>query len=243
MKLTKLLAAGAAAATLLLTGCASYVTTNVTAFQRWSGKDADRTYTFWRNAAQQNNLEQSAYESLVDNTLKTYGFKLVDPVHAHYSVALDYDIRNQTTMVSQPVMVAAPAWRGGYGPWYGPFPPYAPYGPVSVIYDTEPYPFFVKMLSIRVFDNTQGKAEVYNVSASNAGPDGSLAAAMPYLVRSALFNFPMANGSAVQVNLPYGTNGTPNERPIAAPPAPPAAPTAAPAPAMAPAPASGTASN
>jgi len=231
MKLMKLLAVGAAAATLLLSGCASYVTTNVTAFQRWNGTDADKTYTFWRNAAQQNNLEQSAYEALVDNDLKTYGFKLVDPAHAHYSVALDYDIRNQTTMVSQPVMVTAPAWRGYYGPWYGPFPPYAPYGPVSVVYDTEPYPLFVKSLTIRIFDNTQGKAQVYNVSASNAGPDGSLAAAMPYLVRSALFNFPMANGSAVQVNLPDGGNGTPNERAIAAPLSPPnlPAPTAAPA--------------
>lgn len=238
MKLTKLLAVAAAAATMLLTGCASYVTTNVTAFQRWSGSDADRTYAFWRNAAQQNNLEQSAYESLVDNTLKTYGFKLVDPAHAHYSVALDYDIRNQTTMVSQPVVVTGPAWRGPYGPWYGPFPPYG-YGPYSVVYDTEPYPLFVKMLSIRIFDNTQGKAEVYNVSASNAGPDGSLAAAMPFLVRSALFNFPMANGAAVQVNLPDSENGTPNERPIAPPPAP----LTAPAPAMAPMPASGAASH
>lgn len=212
MKLMRLIAGGAVAATLLLTGCASYVTTNVTAFQDWRGRDADRTYTFKRSAEQENNLEQSAYESLVNNELSIYGFKQVDPQHAHYAVALAYDIRNHTTLMSQPVMITGPAWRGGwYGGMYGPFPPY---GPTSVIYDTEPYPIFVKALSIRIFDVTRNNLEVYNVSANNAGPDGSLVTAMPYLVRSALFNFPLPNGTATQVNLPDNLNGVSNERAV-----------------------------
>jgi len=208
MKLIRLFASCGLVATVLLTGCASYVTSNVTAFQNWSGHDADRTYTFKRSADQQNNLEQSTYEGMVNNELVTYGFKQVDPQHAHYAVSLFYDIRNHSTMVSQPVAYA-PAWRGGwYGGWYGPMP----YGPVSVIYDTEPYPLFVKTLSIRISDLSRNGVEVYNVTAGNSGPDGSLLAAMPYLVRSALFNFPLPNGTVTQVNLPESLDGASNEK-------------------------------
>ena len=217
MKLIRLLAACGVAATLMLTGCASYVTTNVTAFQNWSGKDSDRTYAFARTPDQQNSLEQGAYEGMVGNQLATYGFKQIDGQHAHYSVILAYDIRNQTTMVSQPVAVVGPGWRGGWYPgWYGPFPPY---GPTSVIYDTEPYPLFVKLLSIRIYDNTKNNAQVYAVSASTTDPDGSLVSSMPYLVRSALFNFPLPNGTATQVNLPQTPTGAPNETAASAAPA------------------------
>jgi len=206
MKLIRLMASCGLAATVLLTGCASYVTTNVTAFQNWNGHDADRSYTFKRSADQQNNLEQSTYEGLVNNQLAIYGFKQVDAQHAHYAVSLLYDISNHSTMVSQPVAYG-PVWRGGwYGGWYGPMP----YGPVSVIYDTQPYPLFVKTLSIRISDLSHNGLEVYNVTAGNSGPDGSLLAAMPYLVRSALANFPMPNGTVIQVNLPENLNGVSN---------------------------------
>ncbi len=209
MKIMRLIASCGLAATVLLTGCASYVTTNVTAFQNWSGRDTDRTYTFKHSAEQQNNLEQSTYENMVNNELSVYGFKQVDPQQAHYAVSLRYDIRNHSTMVSQPVAVFGPAWRGG---WYGGWNGMPPYGPTSVIYDTEPYAIFVKTLSIRISDLSRNGLEVYNVLASNSGPDGSLVTAMPYLVRSALFNFPMANGTATQVNLPETDTGASNER-------------------------------
>lgn len=222
MKLMRLIASCGLAATVLLTGCASYVATNVTAFQNWSGHDTDRTYTFKRSADQQNNLEQATYESLVDNELSTYGFKQVDQQHAHYAVSLFYDIRNHSTMVAQPV-IYGPPWRGGwYGGWYGPMPLY---GPSAVIYDTEPYPIFVKTLSIRIADLSRNGLQVYNVTASNSGPDGSLLTAMPYLVRSALFNFPMPNGTATQVNLPEDLNRVPHEKAVV--PAAPVAPASA----------------
>jgi hypothetical protein len=54
-----------AALSALLSGCTTYVTTQVTAFSDWSGSDATRTYAFTRHEDQRNNLELSAYERIV----------------------------------------------------------------------------------------------------------------------------------------------------------------------------------
>jgi len=197
---------------LLLTGCTSYVTTNVTAFQNWSVSDTDRSYTFLRTA-QYSDLEGSSYERMVDNALSGYGFQLVDASRAHYGVALAYGVRNDTVVVPQPVFYdpwPGPVWYGGYGGFrgygYGGFgpPPYGALGPVA--YVNQAYPSFVKGLSIQIVDQ-KTHAEVYKVNASTTGPDPELLLAMPYLVRSALTNFPMPNGTVIHVSLPVGTNG------------------------------------
>ena len=197
---------------LLLTGCTSYVTTNVTAFQNWSGSDTDRSYTFLRTA-QHSDLEESSYEYMVDNALSAYGFQLVEAGRAHYGVALAYGVRNDTVVVPQPVFYdpwPGPVWYGGYGGFrgygYGGFgpPPFGVMGPAA--YVNQAYPSFVKGLSIQIVDQ-KTHAEVYKVNASTTGPDPELLLAMPYLVRSALSNFPMANGTVIHVSLPVGVNG------------------------------------
>ncbi|WP_254067519.1 DUF4136 domain-containing protein [Burkholderia sp. L27(2015)] len=197
---------------LLLTGCTSYVTTNVTAFQNWSASDTDRSYTFLRTA-QHSDLEESSYEYMVDNALSAYGFQLVEASRAHYGVALAYGVRNDTTVVPQPVFYdtwQGPVWYGGYGGFrgygYGGFgpPPFGVMGPVA--YVNQAYPSFVKGLSIQIVDQ-KTHAEVYKVNASTTGPDPELLLAMPYLVRSALNNFPMPNGTVIHVSLPVGANG------------------------------------
>ena len=78
------------ALTAVLSGCTTYVTTQVTAFSDWSGNDASRTYAFTRSAAQQNSLEQATYELLVANELATHAFRQVDAQQAHYLVGLSY---------------------------------------------------------------------------------------------------------------------------------------------------------
>ena len=77
-------------------------------------------------------------------------------------------------------------------------------GPVA--YVNQAYPSFVKGLSIQIVDQ-KTHAEVYKVNASTAGPDPELLLAMPYLVRSALSNFPLPNGTVIHVSLPVGANG------------------------------------
>jgi Domain of unknown function (DUF4136) len=194
----------ASAAVLGLGGCASYVTTQVTAFQNWQASDADKTYVFARSAAQQNSLEQQTYEQLVDNELSTYGFRLTDAASAHFTVSLHYGSRDQTVIVQQP------DFYDPWGPWGagGPWRPWGPYWapPPPPIYTSQAYSIYSHKLSIFIADKASGK-EVYRVTSAAQVDDPSLLRAMPYLVRGALVNFPLQNGTVRSVRIPVDPNG------------------------------------
>lgn len=197
-----------AALTALLSGCTSYVTTQVTAFSDWTGSDASRTYAFMRSGQQQNSLEQSTYELLAANELATQGFRQVDEDQARYLVGLSYGTRSDTVSVTQPVFYSSP-WPGPY--WGRPFDPWGPFGPFPPSYVSQTYPVFTHSLGIRITARATGK-EVYNVVARNSGDEPSLVRAMPYLVRSALADFPLGNGAVRMVKLPVDKNaGISNE--------------------------------
>jgi hypothetical protein len=196
------------ALTALLSGCTSYVTTQVTAFSDWSGSDASRTYAFTRGAAQQNSLEQQTYEVLVANELATRAFRQVDAQQAHYLVGLSYGTRADTMNVTQPVFYSSP-WAGPF--WGRPLDPWGPFGPFPPAYVSQSYQVFTHTLGIRITDRVTGQ-EVYNVMARNAGEEPSLVRAMPYLARSALADFPMGNGAVRTVKLPVDRSaGVSNE--------------------------------
>ena len=200
-----------AALTVLLSGCTTYVTTQVTAFSDWSGSDATRTYAFTRADDQQNNLELSTYERLVGNELAAHAFRQVDTAQARYLVGLSYGIRSDMVTVAQPVYYnpwPAPYWgRGAFDPWG----PWGPWGPAPMAYVNESYPIFTHLLGVRITERVSGK-EVYNVTARNSGGESSLVRAMPYLARSALADFPLGNGVVHTVRFPLDKNsGAGNE--------------------------------
>ena len=206
-----------AAATMLLSGCTTYVSTQVTAFSNWSGSDATRTYAFTRTAAQQNSIEQATYEQLVANELDAYAFRQVPTDSARYLVGLSYAIHGDTVTVTQPVFYGNP-WAG---PFWRPMSPWGPFGPFPPDYVTQSYPVFTHTLDIRITERASGK-EVYNVTAHNTDEESSLVRAMPYLVRSALADFPLGNGTVRTVRIRYDkrgavlTNEVPVNRPAAA---------------------------
>jgi len=191
-----------AALTLLLAGCTTYVTTQVTAFSAWSGSDATRTYAFTRHEDQQNNLELTAYERIVANELAAQSFREVPRNEARYLVELAYGIRSDIVTVAEPVYYNP--WPGPY--WGRPFDPWGPWGPFPTAYVNQSYPVFTHLLGIRMTERASGK-EVYNVSARNFGGESSLVRAMPYLARSALADFPLGNGAVHTVKIPVGNGG------------------------------------
>ncbi|MFM0594035.1 MULTISPECIES: DUF4136 domain-containing protein [Paraburkholderia] len=212
----------------LLSGCTTYVTTQVTAFSDWSGNDATRTYAFTRAADQQNNLELSTYERVVANELATHAFRQVDAAQARYLVGLSYGIRSDMVTVSQPVYYnpwPAPYWGRPFDPWG----PWGPYGPFPNAYVNQSYPIFTHLLGVRITERATGK-EVYNVTARNSGAESSLVRAMPYLARSALADFPLGNGIVHTVKIPLDKNGAASNEMAATG----AAPAAMPAPSSAP---------
>ena len=203
-----------AAATVLLSGCTTYVSTQVTAFSNWSGSDATRTYAFARSAAQLNSIEQATYEQLVANELDAYAFRQVPSDTAHYLVGLRYAIHGDTVTVTQPVFYGNP-WGG---PFWRPMSPWGPFGPFPPDYVTQSYPVFTHTLDLRITERGTGK-EVYNVTARNTDEESSLVRAMPYLVRSALADFPLANGTVRTVRIRYDKRGAvlTNEVPVQKP--------------------------
>ncbi len=209
-----------AALATVLSGCTSYVTTQVTAFSDWSGSDATRTYAFQRTGPQQNNLEESTYEEIVANELATHAFNRVSPADARYFVAIGYGTRSDMAMVSQPAYYYN-AWPGPYA-WgrpidgWGPWGPWGPYGPYGGGYVSQSYPVFTQTLAIRITERASGK-EVYNVTARSSGDEPSLVHAMPYLARSAMADFPLGNGVVRTVRIPVNQGGASNE--VAAAPA------------------------
>ncbi|MGF6780950.1 DUF4136 domain-containing protein [Paraburkholderia sp. GAS334] len=215
-----------AAMAVTLSGCTTYVTTQVTAFSDWSGSDATRTYAFTRPADQKNNLELSTYEALVGNELAIQSFRRVNSQDAHYLVGLGYGIRSDMVTVSQPVYYYNP-WPGPYY-WGRPMDPWGPFGPFPTGYVDQSYPVYTHLLSIRITDRATGK-EVYNVTARNSGAESSLVRAMPYLARSALADFPLGNAVVRTVRIPLdGSGAAPsNEATVSTGAAAPAAPASA----------------
>jgi hypothetical protein len=200
-----------------LSGCTTYVQTQVTVFSDWTGSDATRTYAFMRGNDQQNNLEQSTYEQLVANELAVHAFQRVSLPQARYLVALSYGMRSDTVTVSQPVYY--------YNPWPAPYywgrpmiDPWGPFGPFPAGYVDQSYPVYTHVLGIRITERATGR-EVYNVTARNSGDESSLVRAMPYLARSALSGFPLANGVVQTVKLPLGASGGGPSNEVGAPPA------------------------
>lgn len=217
-------------AALWLSGCTTYVQTQVTAFSDWSGSDATRTYAFARQGEQQNSIEQTTYETLVANELSKYNFRQTPDASARYQVALGYSVRGDLVTVRQPVYydpwpMYGPYGRPFWGPWGG-WGPYGPWGPTG--YVDQSYPVYIHALQIRMTDRQTGR-EVYKVTAVNSTGDPSLYQAMPYLTRSALADFPLGNGTVRTVTLPVDKNGgisnetaaslTPSDRGVAPAPA------------------------
>jgi hypothetical protein len=174
----------------------------VTAFSDWSASDATRTYAFTRSPGEENSLEQTTYEQLAADELETHSFKQVPSEQARYLVGLAYSISGQTMTVTQPAYFASP-WPGPYG-WR--MDPWGPFGPYPTGYVSQSYPVFTHTLGIRMTDRASGR-EVYNVTARSTNEDPSLVRVMPFLVRSALDDFPLSNGVVRTVRIPLDKHG------------------------------------
>lgn len=191
---------------LLLSGCASTVVTDVTAFRQagWQN-DAPRTYSFEHGAAQDAQLDRQTYEQWLTNALTGAGFEQVPAKQARYQVNMEYDSAPGLVRVAETVY--PDPWYGPWGPYWGPYGFYRPWGPwgwgpgywppQTVVRDVP-----VTVASLRVYfkDAATGQ-RVYQVTAQNQTEGGNLAAMMPYLIRSAFTDFPAESGRPRRVTL------------------------------------------
>src|SRR5690606_21202374 len=99
---------------LLLSGCASFIRSDVIAFHDWPADMPNKVYAFDRKPDQQNNLEHQNYENLVRAELNRLGFvEAQNPRGAILKVALDYRVDARVVRVFAPV--ASPDSPSYYG--------------------------------------------------------------------------------------------------------------------------------
>ena len=193
-----------ALSSLLLSGCASVIRTDVIAFHDWPADLQNKTYVFDQKV-DQNNLEEKSYENLVRTELTRLGFVEATTANAaNLKVALKYKIDARDVRAVQPYIVDpywdspyyGPRWRGYYGPYYDPF--WYP-GPVTQYREVQ-YQVFQRQLNVLITRIKDGK-KMYDVTVHSNGGNGSLAFAMPYMVRSAFTDFPGKNGVPRRIDL------------------------------------------
>jgi hypothetical protein len=195
-----------ALAGMLLGGCASVVKNDVVAFHDWPTDLQDKSYVFDPKPEQKEDLEYQSYQGLVRGELQRLGFMpALSAQRANLKVALDYGIEAREVKVLQPVYADpywpyygpyGAHWRGYYGPFYDPF--WYP-GPVLTGYQENQYQVFQRRLHIQIA-RKDGK-KLYEVTVDSRGGNGSLAFAMPYMVRAAFQDFPGKSGVPHRVNL------------------------------------------
>ncbi|MFL9922911.1 DUF4136 domain-containing protein [Herbaspirillum lusitanum] len=199
---------------LMLSGCASFVESDVTAFHAWPKDMQGKSYVFSAPPERTNNLEYLNYEQLIRQELQVLGFKETqERKSADLTVAFQYGMSTENIVVTQPV---DPFFYGQpYGAWgrFGPYrrPYYAPFGP---FYDpffygpqqTTSYPVFIRRLQIGIARADSGQ-QLYDVIVDSEGRSSGLAGAMPYMVRSAFADFPGPSGVARHIKLKVEENG------------------------------------
>ncbi|MES2538872.1 MAG: DUF4136 domain-containing protein [Pseudomonadota bacterium] len=192
---------------VLLAGCATTFQSQVTAFHEWPGDLQEKTFVFERPKDLEDNLEYRSYENLVRGELLRLGFvEASRGVAPRLKVSMSYSINGRDVRVVQPVVVDP--WYGypSYGPFYGSrwnrYGLYDPfwYGPPMVEQRETRYSLFTRQLKIAIARTLDSK-RLYEVTVFSEGTNGSLAALMPYMVRSAFIDFPGKSGVPRRIEL------------------------------------------
>lgn len=190
---------------LLLTGCASTIRSEVTAFHQWPSTLPSQSFVFERSDAQAQSLEYRSYEALVRTALLQQGLYESDAREkAALHIRLDASISGRDVRIVETVLVDS--WYGT--PWYGPsalspfwggryagHPLYAPmWSSMPVAREQERrYTVFHRELKIKIMAAANNQP-LYDVTVRSEGKEGNLAKVMPYLVQSAFAEFPGKSG-------------------------------------------------
>jgi hypothetical protein len=209
----RLLTIAAAALTLLLTGCASTIRSDVTTFHEWPAALPDKTYALEAPPPQDDTLELRSYQNLVRTELARLGFQ---EAAAGTAPALKVSMRFTTTDVPVRVLepdfpmysVSArfmspyayrPYWGGRryWGGWYGPF--YDPFWHGTTYTEVIKH-YYNREVQVAIKSAADGK-RLFDVTVRNSSREMSTPSVMPALVQSAFTGFPGVSGVARQVEL------------------------------------------
>lgn len=214
----------AAATAVLLSGCATTIHSDVTAFNDWPADLQDKSYVFTFPPPPEETLEYRSYQVLVSKELDKLGFhQAAQPAQAKLLVGMHFKTIDHPLRV---LTATDPFWPGPYwGPGWGRYPYYR-YGYRPFYHD----PFFYGPLEVEervqhqyerelnVTINTVTGRKLYDVTVHNTSRVQATPRVMPALVQSAFAGFPGKSGVPHQVDLKI--DATADEPPTPAPAAP-----------------------
>ena len=205
----------AAIGTLLSACASSVVRSDVTVFHEWPADLREKVYVFERSKEEDHNLEYRNYENLVRGELRRLGFvEAATTQAARLKVLVAYGIRGRDVRViegsvTDPFWTVAPGYghrwrgRGYYGPYYDPFLPTAP----TAEFIENTFQVYTRQLKVTIAQAQSGR-KLFDVTVNSDGTIGTLAAVMPYMVRSGFAEFPGASGVPHHVDLKMATAPT-----------------------------------
>ena len=204
----KYLAILATAAVMLLTGCATTIRSDVTAFNDWPADLQDKSYAFEAPQGADDTLEYRSYQVLVANELAKLGFRQATDGQQHKLlvgmkfVTIDHPVR--VLEAEDPFM--GPYWGPGYGRYgWG----YSRWGYRPYFYD--PFRFRPMMIEervrhqyqrqLRITINTTTGRKLYDVTEQNTSLIQATPHVMPARLQSAFTGVPGPSGVPRRVDL------------------------------------------
>ncbi len=206
----------AAAALVLLSGCATTIRSDVTAFNAWTAEARDQSYAFEAPQGADDTLEYRSYQVLVSRELEKLGLHQAPPEQAAKLLVgmkfstIDHPVRIVETQ--DPFMVG-PYWGPGWGRYgWG----YSRLGYRPYFYD--PFRFGAPLMvterikheyqrQLRITINATDGRKLYDVTVNNTSRVAATPQVMPALVQSAFTGFPGQNGVPRRVDLELKPQG------------------------------------
>ena len=211
----RLFATAAAALTVLLTGCATTISSNVTTFHQWPADLPDKTYVLEAPPQQDDTLELRSYHNLVRAELARLGFREAASGTPALKVAMRFTTTDVPVRVVEPMFMSYyPSARVMFGPslrhsyyggrryWggglYSPF--YDPFWYGMPAYTETVRHYYRREVQVAITAAADGR-RLFDVTVSNTSGQLSTPAIMPALVQSAFNGFPGPSGVARRVDL------------------------------------------
>lgn len=189
---------------MLLTACASPITTRVTSFNQWPADAAGSTFSYITPVDITRQLEQATYENYVQAELEKRGLKrAAEGQVGRLQVDVAASSRSEEKTWMQPIyqdnMVFLPPYRDAAGRLYGGGWVPDPFGPRYVGDRPVSMTVYTNSLRLRLLDTKgtpPGKPPrtVFESRAVYEGGSGDLPLVVPYLVRAVFDDFPGQNG-------------------------------------------------
>ena len=207
----RILIAAVAALSLLLSGCASTVRSNVTTFHEWPADIPDKSYVLEAPPPQDDTLELRSYQNLVRAELARLGFREAATGAPALKVSMRFSTTDILVRSIEPIWPTyyanphymfgsrfhRPYW-GGRHYWGGGF--YDPFWSGMPEYTERIRHTYRRELQVAIKSATDGK-RLFDVTVHNNSNVMSTPVLMPALVHTAFVGFPGVSGVARRVDL------------------------------------------